>query len=78
MIRPTLLYDCETWPISVKDEKRVTTDENGAMGHGSEHVAKGEPIAMVTRRLEWFGRVKMSLQDPLPCTGRRRKVRKFY
>ena len=40
--------------------------------------AKVEPIAMVTRRMEWFGRVKMSLQDPLPRTGRRRKVRKFY
>ena len=35
VIRPTLLYGCETWPMSVKDEKRmVTTDVNGAMGVG--------------------------------------------
>ena len=23
VIRPTLLYGCETWPMSVKDEKRL-------------------------------------------------------
>ena len=27
MIRPTLLYGCETWPMSVKDEKRMATTE---------------------------------------------------
>ena len=25
--RPTLLYGCETWPMSVKDEKRMATTE---------------------------------------------------
>ena len=25
VIRPTLLYGCETWPMSVKDEKRMAT-----------------------------------------------------
>ena len=29
VIRPTLLYRCETWPMSVKDEKRMTTTEIG-------------------------------------------------
>ena len=27
VIRPTLLYGCETWPMSGKDEKRMTTTE---------------------------------------------------
>ena len=27
VIRPTLLYGCETWPIPVKDEKRMATTE---------------------------------------------------
>ena len=27
MIRPTLLYGCETWPMSVKDEERMATTE---------------------------------------------------
>ena len=27
VIRPTLLYGCETWPMSVKDEKRMATTE---------------------------------------------------
>ena len=41
VIRPTLLYGCETWPLPVKDEKRLATTEmgmavleNGAMGNG--------------------------------------------
>ena len=38
VIRPTLLYGCETWPMSVKYEKRIgnNIDENGAMCNGSE------------------------------------------
>ncbi len=27
VIRPTLLYRCETWPMSIKDEKRMATTE---------------------------------------------------
>ena len=27
MIRPTLPYGCETWPMSVKDEKRMAITE---------------------------------------------------
>ena len=27
VVRPTLLYGCETWPMSVKDEKRMATTE---------------------------------------------------
>ena len=27
VIRPTLRYGCETWPTSVKDEKRIATTE---------------------------------------------------
>ena len=27
VIRPTLLYGCETWPMSVKDEKLMATIE---------------------------------------------------
>ena len=27
VIIPTLLYGCETWPMSVKDEKRMATRE---------------------------------------------------
>ena len=27
VIRPTLLYGCETWPMSVKDERRLATTE---------------------------------------------------
>ena len=27
VIRPTLRYGCETWPMSVKDEKRMATTE---------------------------------------------------
>ena len=45
VIRPTLLYGCETWPISVKDEKRRhgnKRDENGAMGNGGEPVRTQE------------------------------------
>ena len=26
-VRPTMLYGCETWPVSVKDEKRTATTE---------------------------------------------------
>ena len=69
----TLLYGCETWPMSVKDEKRMSTAEMrmvrwamGAslLGHRrNEEIleeAKVEAIATVMRlgRLEWFGHVK--------------------
>ena len=75
MTRPTLRYDYETWPMSVKDEKRMATTEmrmvRWAMGvsllehRKNEEIleeAKVEPIAMVMRRrrLEWFGHVKRS------------------
>ena len=38
--RPTLLYGCETWPMSVKDDKRIgnNRDEDGEMGNGREPV----------------------------------------
>ena len=73
VIRPTLLYGCETWPTSVKDEKRMATTEmrmaQWAMGvtllehRRNEEIleeAKVEAIATVMRRrrLEWFGQVK--------------------
>ena len=73
VIRPTLLYGCETWPMSVKDEKRMATTEmrmvRWAMGvsllehRRNEDIleeAKVEPIAMVMiwRRLEWCGHVR--------------------
>ena len=73
VIRPTLLYGCETWPMSVKDEKRMATTEmrmvRWALGVSLlEHrrnveilkEAKVEAIAQVMRRrrLEWFGHVK--------------------
>ena len=71
VIRPTLLYGCETWPV--KDEKRMATTEmrmvRWAMGVSLlEHTrneeileeARVEPIATVRRRrrLEWFGHIK--------------------
>ena len=73
VIRPTLLYGCETWPMSVKDERRTATTEmtmvRWAMGVGllehrrNEEIleeVKVEQIATVMRkrRLEWFGHVK--------------------
>ena len=72
VIRPTLLYGCETWPMSVKDERRTATTEmtmvRWAMGVGllehrrNEEILKEvkvEQIATVMRRrLEWFGHVK--------------------
>ena len=69
VIRPTLLYGCETWPMSVNDERRVATTEmrmvRWAMGvsplehRRNEEIleeAKVEQIATVMRRrrLEWF------------------------
>ena len=67
-IRTTLLYSCETWPTSVKYEKRMATTEmrmvRWAMGvsllehRRNEEIlkeARVEPIATVMRRLEWFG-----------------------
>ena len=72
-IRPTLLYICETWPMSVKNEKRMATTEMRTVRWAMvvsllEHrrneeileEAKVEPIATVMkrRRLEWFGHVK--------------------
>ena len=73
VIRPTLLVGCETWPMSVQDERRMATTEMGmvrwAMGvsllehRRNEEIleeAKVEHIATVMRRrrLEWFGHVK--------------------
>ena len=67
-----IIYSC-TWPIPVKDEKRMATTDmimvRWAMGASllehrrNEEIleeAKVEPIAMVMRRrrLEWFGHVK--------------------
>ena len=77
VIRPTLLYGCETWPMSVKDEKRIATAEmrmvRWAMGvsllehRRNEEIlekAKVEAIATVMRwrRLEWFGHVKRRVE----------------
>ena len=71
VIRPTLLYGCETWPMSVKDEKRMATTETRMVQWAMvvsllEHrrneeileEAKVEPIAMVMRMLEWFWHAK--------------------
>ena len=73
MTRPTLLYGGETWPMSVKYERRMATAEirmvRWALGLSLlEHrryedileEAKIEHIATVMRRrrLEWFGHVK--------------------
>ena len=62
---------CETWPMSVRDEKRMATSEMrmvrwpmvvSLLEHrGNEEIleeARVEPIAMVMRRMEWFGHVK--------------------
>ena len=72
VIRPTLLYGCETWPMSFKDEKRMATTETrmvrwamvvSLLEHRRNEEILGEanvePIAMVMRRrrLEWFGHV---------------------
>ena len=74
-IRPTLLYGCKTWPMSIKDEKRMATTEMSMvrwamgvslLGHRrNEEIlaeAKVEQIVMVVRRrrLEWFGHIKRS------------------
>ena len=74
VIRPTLLYGCETWPMSVKYETRRATTEmrmvRWAMGvsllehRRNEEIleeAKVEATATVMRRrkLEWFGHVKI-------------------
>ena len=73
VIRPTLLYGCETWPMSVKDEKHMATTEMRMVRLATEvtllqhrrneetlEEANVEPIATVMRRrrLEWFGLVK--------------------
>ena len=73
VIRPTLLYGCETWPMSVNDEKRMATTEmrmvRWPMGVSLLEHRRNEEIleepkvdAIVTvmrwRRLEWFGHVK--------------------
>ena len=74
VIRPTLLYGCETWPMSVKNEKRMATTEmrmvRWAMGvsllehrRNEEILGKAQMEAIATvirrRRLEWFGHVKL-------------------
>ena len=45
VIRPTLLYDCDTSPMSVKDKKKTygnNRDENGAMGNVREPVGTSD------------------------------------
>ena len=64
-------FSCETWPMSVKNEKRMATTDRRmvrwAMGvsllehRRNEEIleeAKVEAMAMRLRRLEWFGHVK--------------------
>ena len=67
VIRPTLLYGCETWPMSVKDERRTATTEirmvRWAMGvslleHRRNEEILEEATVMRRRRLEWFGHIK--------------------
>ena len=73
VIRSTSLYGSETWPMSVKDEKRMATTAMSmvpwAVGvsllehrrnQGILEEAWVEPIPMVMRRrrFEWFGHVK--------------------
>ena len=73
MIRPTLLYGSETWPMSVKYERRVANTEMRMVRWAMEvsllehrrneeilEEANVEQIATVMRRgrLEWFGQVK--------------------
>ena len=73
VIRSTLLYGCETWPMSVKDERRTGTTEMtmmqwamwvGLLEHRrNEDIleeVKVEQIATVMRRrrLELFGHIK--------------------
>ena len=60
MIRPALLYGCETWPMSAKDEKRMATTLERYTNEAIVAEPKGEQIAMVMRRrrLEWFEYVK--------------------
>ena len=73
VIRPTQPFGCETWPISVKDERLTATTDmtmvRWAMGVGllehrrNEEIleeVKVEQIATVMRmrRLEWFGHIK--------------------
>ena len=73
VIRPTLLYGCETWSMPVKDERRTSTTDmtmmRWAIGVGLlEHrrnedileEVKVEQIATVMRRrrLEWFATSK--------------------
>ena len=73
VIRPTLLYGCETWPMSVKDENRMATTEMRMVQWAMvlsllEHRRKEEILEeanvetiatiMRRRRLEWFGQVK--------------------
>ena len=73
VIRPTLPFGCETWPISVKNERLTATTDmtmvRWAMGVGllehrmNEEIleeVKVEQIATVMRMrwLEWFGHIK--------------------
>ena len=70
VIRPSLLYGCEIRPISVNDEKCMTTTvmrmvrwtmRVGLLEHrGDLGGSKVGPIVMVMRRrrLEWFGQVR--------------------
>ena len=67
VIRPTLPYGCETWLMSVKDEKRMATTEMrmvrwamwvSLLEHRRNEEILEEAISMVMRRrLEWFGHV---------------------
>ena len=73
LVLSTLMYGCETWTMSVKDEKRMSMFNRDlvrwAVGVNLlEHrrneaileEAKTDPIATVMRRrrLEWFGHMK--------------------
>ena len=58
VVRPTLLYGFETWPMSVKDEKHVVTTETGMVRCAMDHrrneeileEARVEPMIMLMIR----------------------------
>ena len=61
VIRPTLFYGCETWPMTDKDEKPMATGVSLLEHQRNEEIleeTKVEPIPVVMRRQEWFGHVK--------------------
>ena len=65
VVRLTLLYGCETWTMSVKDEKRMTATEMvrwamrvSLLEHRRNKEILAELIAMVMRSLERFRAVE--------------------